>query len=52
MNSGFIRRDMHLAESRSCLFGPTRDLEAWQLGMEFVLDIYRVTKTFPREESH
>jgi four helix bundle protein len=27
-----------------------RDLEAWQLGMEFVLDIYRLTKTFPREE--
>jgi four helix bundle protein len=27
-----------------------RDLEAWQLGMTFVLDVYRVTTTFPREE--
>jgi len=29
-----------------------RDLEAWQLGMEFVLHVYRVTKTFPIEERY
>jgi four helix bundle protein len=27
-----------------------RDLEAWQLGMEFVVRVYGVTKDFPREE--
>ena len=27
-----------------------RDLEAWQIGMEFVVSIYSVTRTFPREE--
>ena len=27
-----------------------RDLDAWQLGMEFVVRVYRVTRTFPREE--
>ena len=28
-----------------------RDLEAWQIGMEFVVSIYSVTRTFPREET-
>ena len=27
-----------------------RDLEAWQLGMEFVVRVYAVTRAFPREE--
>ena len=27
-----------------------RDLDVWRLGKELVLDIYRVTKAFPREE--
>ena len=27
-----------------------RDLEAWQLSMEFVEAVYELTKTFPREE--
>jgi four helix bundle protein len=27
-----------------------RDLEAWQIGMDFVVSIYSVTRTFPREE--
>jgi four helix bundle protein len=27
-----------------------RDLIAWQKAMDFVADVYRVTKTFPREE--
>lgn len=27
-----------------------RDLIAWQVGMELVLSVYKVTKLFPREE--
>lgn len=27
-----------------------RDLEAWRLGIEFVVSIYGLTKLFPREE--
>ena len=27
-----------------------RDLEAWQLGMQFVVLVYDLTKRFPREE--
>jgi len=27
-----------------------RDLEAWQLGMTFVEDVYALTRSFPREE--
>ena len=27
-----------------------RDLDAWQLGMEIVVEIYRLTKSFPPEE--
>ncbi len=27
-----------------------RDLQVWQKAMQFVTDIYRVTKMFPREE--
>jgi four helix bundle protein len=27
-----------------------RDLEVWKLGKEIVLDVYRVTKGFPKEE--
>ena len=29
-----------------------RDLEVWKLGKEIVLDVYRVTKQFPREERY
>ena len=29
-----------------------RDLEAWQLGMEFVVRVYAVTRGFPREERY
>jgi four helix bundle protein len=27
-----------------------RDLKVWKLGKEIVLDVYRITKEFPREE--
>ena len=27
-----------------------RDLELWKLGKEIVLDVYRVTAKFPKEE--
>ncbi|MBZ5566901.1 MAG: four helix bundle protein [Acidobacteriia bacterium] len=27
-----------------------RDLVAWQQGMEFVIEIYRITRGFPKEE--
>jgi four helix bundle protein len=27
-----------------------RDLEAWQLGMDLVIESYRITRSFPREE--
>jgi four helix bundle protein len=29
-----------------------RDLEVWKLGKEIVLDVYRVTKDFPKEEMY
>ena len=29
-----------------------RDLQVWQLGKEVSLDVYRATKTFPREEMY
>jgi four helix bundle protein len=29
-----------------------RDLEAWQLGMEFVVRVYAVTREFPRDERY
>ena len=29
-----------------------RDLEAWQLGMEFVIRVYAVTREFPRDERY
>ena len=29
-----------------------RDLEAWQIGMDFVVRVYAVTKSFPREEMY
>jgi len=27
-----------------------RDLEAWQLGMSFVEEVYALTRSFPRDE--
>lgn len=27
-----------------------RDLDVWKLGKEIVLDVYTITKSFPREE--
>jgi len=27
-----------------------KDLEAWKIGHEFVIDIYKFSKLFPREE--
>ena len=27
-----------------------RDLDAWKLGMEYVLAVYALTEKFPREE--
>lgn len=27
-----------------------RDLDVWKLGMEIVVDVYKVTKSFPKEE--
>ena len=29
-----------------------RDLTAWQNAMDFVMDVYRTTKTFPRNDHH
>ena len=29
-----------------------RDLEAWQVGMDFVVQVYRLTARFPREEMY
>jgi four helix bundle protein len=29
-----------------------RDLEAWQLGMDFVVDVYALTKVLPQEERY
>ena len=29
-----------------------RDLEAWRLGMDLAVSVYRLTKTFPREEQY
>ena len=29
-----------------------RELEVWKLGKEIVLDVYRVTKEFPKEEMY
>ena len=29
-----------------------RDLKVWQLGKEIVLDVYRITKQFPREKRY
>lgn len=29
-----------------------RELEVWKLGKEIVLDVYRVTKKFPKEEMY
>jgi four helix bundle protein len=29
-----------------------RELEVWKLGKEIVLDVYRVTKDFPKEEMY
>lgn len=31
---------------------PHRNLKAWQNTMGFVLDVYRVTSTFPKEEQY
>jgi len=28
------------------------DLEVWQIGHEFVIDIYKITKLFPKEETY
>jgi len=29
-----------------------RDLIAWQKAMDFVMDVYRASKTFPRDETY
>ena len=29
-----------------------RELVAWQKAMDFVMDVYRTTKTFPRDETY
>ncbi len=29
-----------------------RDLKAWRLGMEFTMEVYRLTKTFPPHERY
>jgi hypothetical protein len=44
---------MVLAEARSPkpkMGGTYKDLEAWQASMELVVEVYRVTVSFPREE--
>jgi four helix bundle protein len=42
-----VKREAYLDGMKSKNF---RDLEVWKLGKEIVLDVYRVTKDFPKEE--
>ncbi|NQW37380.1 MAG: four helix bundle protein, partial [Flavobacteriales bacterium] len=32
--------------------GTHKDLDVWQLSMEFVIDIYKLTSDFPKEEKY
>ena len=41
---------MQIASFASMGVTSYRDLEAWQLGMTLVEDVYALTRTFPREE--
>ncbi len=50
-----VSEETGLCEDFACFQGMTkivsyRDLEAWQLGMLFVEDVYALTRSFPREE--
>jgi four helix bundle protein len=37
-------------EGKSGMTSNYKELEVWQKAHEFVLDVYKVTKEFPREE--
>ena len=37
-------------EARTIKIRNFRELEVWKLGKKIVLDVYRVTKDFPKEE--
>ena len=39
-----------MTKSNRPRIGSYRDLDVWQFGMAIVVDIYRVTRTFPAEE--
>jgi four helix bundle protein len=39
-----------MAKSNPTPIRSYRDLDAWQLSMEIVVEIYRITKAFPAEE--
>jgi four helix bundle protein len=39
-----------MANSPRNRIGSYRDLDVWQFGMDIVVQIYRVTRTFPAEE--
>ena len=41
---------MEFAVGRGMQITSYRDLQAWQLGMEFAEAVYALTRTFPREE--
>jgi four helix bundle protein len=42
---------MKFATRRFMTITSYRDLEAWQLGMDFAEAVYELTRTFPREET-
>ena len=39
-----------MAKSNRTRIGSYRDLDVWQLAMEIVVEVYRVTRAFPAEE--
>ena len=39
-----------MAKSNGTRIGSYRDLDVWQLAMEIVVEVYRVTRAFPAEE--
>ena len=43
---------MFLAARSAVAIQSFRDLQAWQLGMDYVLAVYALTETFPRDERY
>ncbi len=44
-----MKREAHIETTKIRSF---RDLEVWKLGKQIVLDVYRLTTTFPKEEMY